>query len=94
MIVATVCAAEFCLGQVRSESIVVDTWSKGIAAGGGDEDKARDQNMVAANLRRIHEQLNVHIAGIGHSGKDETRGERGSNARQGDVDLANEITGR
>jgi hypothetical protein len=73
--------------------IIMDTWSKGIAAGGGDEDKAKEQNFVAANLKRIHEQVRVHIAGIGHSGKDESRGERGSNARQGDVDLQVQITG-
>ncbi|QDM32175.1 AAA family ATPase [Tardiphaga sp. vice352] len=73
--------------------IILDTWSKGIAAGGGDEDKAQYQNFVAANLKRVHEHCALHIAGIGHSGKDESRGERGSNARQGDVDLQVQITG-
>ncbi|ARQ01710.1 AAA family ATPase [Pseudorhodoplanes sinuspersici] len=92
IIVQTVRAAEARFGMPVGV-IVIDTWSKGIAAGGGDEDKARDQNIVAANLRRIHELLDVHIAGVGHSGKDETRGERGSNARQGDVDLQIHITG-
>lgn len=92
IIVATVHAAERRF-DCPVGMVIVDTWSKGIAAGGGDEDKARDQNIVAANLRRIHEQLDIHIAGVGHSGKDETRGERGSNARQGDVDLQIHITG-
>ncbi|MBN9007337.1 MAG: AAA family ATPase [Rhizobiales bacterium] len=73
--------------------IVLDTYNKGIAAGGGDENAAKDQNQAAAHLRLIHERLNVHIAGIGHTGKDTTRGERGSNAREGDVDLAVQITG-
>ena len=31
---------------------IFDTFAKGIAAGGGDEDKARDQNAVHANMRR------------------------------------------
>jgi len=35
----------------------------------------------------------VHIAGVGHTGKDESRGERGSNARKGDVDLEVTING-
>lgn len=73
--------------------IVLDTYNKGIAAGGGDENAAKDQNQAAAHLRLIHEKLPVHIAGIGHTGKDTTRGERGSNAREGDVDLAVQIAG-
>ena len=43
----------------------------------------------------IHERLkhSVHIATIGHSGKDEGRGERGSSAKLGHVDLAVQISG-
>lgn len=74
--------------------IVFDTLNKALAAGGGDENSARDQNLLAANLRRVHAELGrVHVVGIGHSGKDPTRGERGSNARQGDVDLEIQISG-
>jgi hypothetical protein len=74
--------------------IIVDTFAKGIAAGDGDEDKARDQNKVHANLRRLFDLgCNVHIAGVGHTGKDESRGERGSNARLADVDLQVQIGG-
>ena len=92
IIIATIRAAEAHFG-IPVGFIAFDTWSKGIAAGGGDEDKALYQNAVAANLKRIHEQADVHIAGVGHSGKDTTRGERGSNARQGDVDVQIQITG-
>ncbi|WP_315737956.1 AAA family ATPase [Bradyrhizobium sp. SZCCHNR1093] len=73
--------------------VVVDTFAKSIAAGGGDEDKARDQNRVAANLRLLQEELEVHVALIGHTGKDEGRGARGSNAHLGDVDLMVQISG-
>jgi hypothetical protein len=73
--------------------IIIDTFNKSIAAGGGDEDKARDQNRVAVNLRRLHEQLSVHVALVGHTGKDETRGARGSNAHLGDVDVMVQISG-
>lgn len=72
---------------------IFDTYSKGIAAGGGDEDKAKDQNIVLANLRRVLDRAYIHIAGIGHTGKDESKGERGSNARLADVDVLVQITG-
>lgn len=91
-IVATVLEAEQHFGHAVG-LIVIDTYSKGIAAGGGDEDKAKDQNRVAANLRRVHGLVDLHIACVGHTGKDETRGARGSNAHLGDVDLMIQITG-
>jgi hypothetical protein len=72
--------------------VIFDTYPKSIAAGGGDEDKAKDQNIALANLRRVIDQTHIHIAGIGHTGKDESRGERGSNARLGDVDVYVQIT--
>jgi energy-coupling factor transporter ATP-binding protein EcfA2 len=72
--------------------IIIDTFNKGIAAGGGDEDKAKYQNITAANLRRVHEQTAIHIALIGHTGKDESRGARGSNAHLGDVDMMVQIS--
>lgn len=74
--------------------LVFDTWSKGIAAGGGDENHARDQNIAAANLRRVIDQRSyLHIATIGHTGKDEAKGERGSNAKLADVDLEVRLSG-
>jgi hypothetical protein len=72
--------------------ILIDTFNKGVAAGVGDEDKARDQNRVAANLRRAQELLGVHVALVGHTGKDERRGARGSNAYLGDVDVMVQIS--
>ena len=61
--------------------IIIDTFNKGIAVGGGDEDKAKDQNIAAANLQQVQDVLtDVHIALIAHTGKDESRGARGSNA--------------
>jgi hypothetical protein len=73
--------------------LTFDTWAKGIAAGGGDESSAKDQNIALANLRRVLNKANVHIATIGHTGKDESRGERGSNAKLADVDLQVQING-
>lgn len=73
--------------------VVFDTYSKGISAGGGDEDKAKDQNIVNANMRRVLEMIPIHISGIGHTGKDESRGERGSNAHLADVDMQAVVNG-
>ncbi len=73
--------------------VIIDTYPKGIAAGGGDESQAKDQNMALANLRRVLDRADIHIAGIGHTGKDESKGERGSNARLGDVDLLVHVSG-
>jgi hypothetical protein len=72
---------------------IFDTYAKGIAAGGGDEDKAKDQNIALANLRRVLDRVNIHVAGVGHTGKDESKGERGSNARLADVDVLARING-
>jgi hypothetical protein len=92
IILATILAAEQRFG-IRVGYIVIDTFAKGIAAGGGDEDKARDQNKCLTNLRRLHERAELHVAIVGHTGKDETRGSRGSNAHPADVDVQVQISG-
>ena len=93
VILATIREAEQHMG-CEIGLAMFDTYAKGIAAGDGDEDKARDQNKVHTNLRRLFDLgCNVHIAGVGHTGKDESRGERGSNARLADVDVQVQISG-
>ena len=73
--------------------IIIDTFNKGIAVGGGDENTAKDQNITAANLQQVQDVLtDVHVALIGHTGKDEKRGARGSNAHMGDVDMMVQIS--
>jgi hypothetical protein len=73
--------------------VIFDTFAKLIAAGGGDEDKARDQGRVFSNIQRIKESADIHVAIIGHTGKDESRGMRGSNAALGDADTMHTISG-
>ena len=46
----TVKAVEAQFGQAVG-LIVIDTYAKGVAAGGGDEDKAQHANIVAATSR-------------------------------------------
>src|SRR4029077_16251300 len=66
---------------------IFDTFAKLIAAGGGDENSAKDKGLVFANVQRVQNATNTHVALIGHTGKDESRGARGSNAISGDVDV-------
>jgi hypothetical protein len=73
--------------------MVFDTFAKLIAAGGGDENLAKDQGRVFANIQRIKDAVGCHVALIGHTGKDEGRGARGSNALLGDVDVMVTISG-
>ena len=92
LIVATIDAVQEKFG-LPVGLIIFDTYPKAIAAGGGDEDKARDQGVAFANLQRVKDMRSVHIALVGHCGKDKTRGARGSNAWLGDADVMIEIDG-
>ena len=73
--------------------VIIDTFAKLIAAAAGDENSAKDQGAVFANVQRVKNATGVHVALIGHTGKDESRGARGSNALLGDVDLMVTISG-
>ena len=70
--------------------VVLDTLSRMI--GGGDEDKARDINVVVQRAERMQRELGCHVLVVHHSGKDRERGARGSNALLGAVDAAIEIS--
>jgi hypothetical protein len=91
-VIATVRDIERALG-VPIGLMIFDTFAKLIAAGGGDENKAQDQGKVFANVERIKQAINAHVALIGHTGKDETRGARGSNAILGDANLMVTLSG-
>jgi hypothetical protein len=73
--------------------VIIDTFAKLIASAGGDENSAKDQGLVFANVQRVKNNTDTHVALIGHTGKDEARGMRGSNAALGDVDLMVTISG-
>src|SRR5262245_6395771 len=92
IILAAIREAEERLGA-KIGLVIIDTYAKGIAIGGGDEDKAKDQGKCLGHLRKVQETTNVHIAIVGHTGKDESRGGRGSNAHQADTDVQVQISG-
>jgi RecA-family ATPase len=73
--------------------IIIDTFAKLIAAAAGDENSAKDQGAVFANVQRVKNATGVHVALVGHTGKDQSRGARGSNAILGDVDMMVTISG-
>lgn len=70
--------------------IVLDTLSRMI--GSGDEDRARDINVLVSRVESLQRETGAHILVVHHSGKDRDRGMRGSNALLGAVDAALEIS--
>jgi hypothetical protein len=91
-VIATIREAELVLG-VKIGLVIIDTFAKLIAAGGGDENSAKDQGVVFANVQRVKNVTDTHVALIGHTGKDESKGSRGSNAILGDVDVMVTLAG-
>jgi AAA domain len=91
-VVMTIREAEAALG-VPVGLVILDTFAKLIAAGGGDENSAKDQGLVFANVQRVKNATDAHVALVGHTGKDESKGSRGSNAILGDVDVMVTISG-
>ncbi|HAJ45617.1 MAG TPA: hypothetical protein DCL54_03435 [Alphaproteobacteria bacterium] len=73
--------------------IVFDTYAKLIAANGGDEDKASDQAALLAKISEVNLEVDCHVALIGHTGKDQSKGPRGSNAFGGNYDFEVRIKG-
>jgi hypothetical protein len=85
--IETIRAVEEKCGE-RVIMIVIDTTSKAIAAGCGDENQAKDKGILRANARRVLEHVkDLHVMLISHTGKDEDKLERGSNAGLGDDDM-------
>jgi hypothetical protein len=92
VLVDTIKAAEDKFGMAVGIA-AFDTLAKLIAAGGGDENSARDCNVVFSNIAELKDETNVHVAFAAHTGKDVSRGTRGSNAQPGDFDLEVTISG-
>jgi hypothetical protein len=70
--------------------IVIDTLAR--AMGDGDENTAKDMGQFIRNVDLIREQTGAHVMVIHHSGKDASKGARGSGSLRGAVDTKIELT--
>lgn len=78
------------LGDQRPALVVIDTLARSMGA--GDENTAKDMGQFIANVDFIRAETGAHVLVIHHSGKDTTRGARGSGALRGAVDTEIELT--
>lgn len=65
--------------------VVIDTVARAMA--GADENSAQDMGRFIAGLDAIKAEVGCAVLGIHHSGKDATRGARGSSAFLGAMDM-------
>lgn len=75
--------------RVGARLIVVDTLSR--AFGGGDENSSQDMSRLVMNLDRLRAQSGAALLLVHHTGKDTTKGARGSSVLNGAVDAMLEI---
>jgi hypothetical protein len=92
VIIAEMKEAEAHLG-VSIGLVIIDTFAKGMAADGGNESEAKDQGRCLGHLQMIRDTTGCHMAIIHHTGKDVSKGARGSNAQVADVDVEFTISG-
>lgn len=70
--------------------IVIDTYARAMA--GGNENDAKDVGQAVAHCDIIHRKTGALVVLVHHSGKDATRGARGSGALRAAADLEIEVT--
>jgi hypothetical protein len=64
--------------------IVIDTLAQSIV--GGDENSSRDTGIATSAMIRIRREMDTTVVFVHHTGKDEGRRMRGSNAIEGNTD--------
>lgn len=69
--------------------IVLDTLARVMA--GGNENAAEDMGLLVVNADKIRHETDAHVCFIHHSGKDESKGARGSSALRAATDTEIEI---
>lgn len=75
---------------VSFKLIVIDTLSRAMA--GGDENSGRDMMIAVGEIDLIRGETGAHVMIIHHTGKDETRGARGSSTLRAAVDTEIELS--
>lgn len=77
------------LGNTTPVLIVIDTLAR--AMGAGDENVTKDMGLFVQSVDAIRAATGAHVMVIHHSGKDATRGARGSGALRAAVDTEIEL---
>ncbi|MDN5792360.1 MAG: AAA family ATPase [Brevibacterium aurantiacum] len=80
-------AARAGLGELRM--IVIDTLNQ--TAAGADENSAKEMGQYIAGMKRLRDATGATVVVVHHSGKDETKGMRGSTALLGAMDTTVEV---
>jgi hypothetical protein len=70
--------------------VVIDTLAHAIP--GADENSAKDMGVAISNLIRIKQQLNATVLVVHHTGKDASKGARGSSSLKAAVDTEISVT--
>ena len=70
--------------------VIFDTLAASMV--GGDETTALDMGIVIGALHRVQLECQCGVLAVHHSGKDESKGPRGSSALRADVDVALRVT--
>lgn len=70
--------------------VLIDTLAASMP--GGNDNDTGDMTMVLARLQAIGDQLQAFVMVVAHTGKDETRGIRGSSAQFAGADLVMMVT--
>ena len=70
--------------------IVIDTLARSM--GIGDENSSQDMGAVIRNIDKIRETIGAHVMVVHHSGKDTSKGARGSGSLRAAVDTEIELT--
>jgi len=79
------------LGQEKPVLTVIDTFSRALA--GGDENSAQDVGAFNSAIAALIENTDGSVLLIHHSGKDRSKGSRGSSALLGAIDTELEVSG-
>lgn len=80
------------VGDTKIEFIIFDTLARCTA--GVEENSSREMGAVVAELDRLRDVNDCSILIVHHSGKDTSRGSRGSSAIKAAVDAELEVSGR
>ena len=87
---AAICDAIHDKTNEGASLIVVDTLARSM--GLGDENSSQDMGAVIRNIDKIREATGAHVMIIHHSGKDTSKGARGSGSLRAAVDTEIELT--